>query len=975
MVTPKKMDADIRRLAVHVTQVQKALSIQENVEVAQIGKESKRASDALSELLENQKLPDNYKVAVVGRFKAGKSSFVNELLGIKLASEDTNPETAAVTTFKHGPEIKATIRFLGSEDWDKIKALYGEEPKHIDAHRVKKWTELGNPTNEQKQTFNLAALEQEFIRDGGHSIEIRIDSTTDKKPEVAFRQRLKEFTTGTKPHHCIVESIEIEVPADILDGNILLIDTPGLGDTERYRVDLTERVVEDVDAVLFLTKSGASYDQAEKDFLLSLLRKGTIQQVIVVVTQIDLTYQQHLDNAESNDEDPETLGSRIAREQARLKGELEQTLRELCDDGSASSQRYLEQLGDVDIRFTSAKLHRDSIANKVLPFQMSDTDPGGIKELHTQLLNMLSTESRLALVGHNIASGAHTILSDLQSVLESKLTAITNTDDAEVAEQKLQSFCCEFKKASERFQGGVNKDLTVLKDSVASFELKHKTNLKLILARADNSLLEFQKLDMGKHWRTRRSGYWGYMREFENRVANSVFPEVQEILEDYASAFGDFVEHFSKRLKLLSTDSVEIAKSQDISTTLGTDIEQKLRGFLTDSVYHAQSVVQLKETEINKLLSDFVTDDVSDRIDEARTAVSNAWGIGTTVAQQHKIDKFYADVKSLLADALQTYVLRCKSEFGQYLIEAAEKAPLKSINVVELLLEQAEDNIRISASNMLEEQRKLAQEKVLAITTRCNEVLEQCKPLSNKTERQSENIIQNVVVHSNLVQEQPPTEITASSSEQTTGAESSSSVAQPVNQPVEPVPDGPPTDESWAEWIQKNATTTLQRFCLKNSEKGWDYQRLFPSTYFAGTTRIQLTDAYLAKPHQLRNLTELLLHLSETAKPRFIELVTKPADSDNAEKQQGHLHNLATELFRDYGVTLDVTLSNDIHDRFVVFDTGILFKLGRGLDIYKPATGLASHRPDLRLVRQTDIDVFCTAAHPLAEKLQTAVAM
>jgi GTP-binding protein EngB required for normal cell division len=66
----------------------------------------------LAELLKKQELPENYKVAVVGRFKTGKSSFVNELLGARLASEDTNPETAAITTFRHGPRVKATVRFV-----------------------------------------------------------------------------------------------------------------------------------------------------------------------------------------------------------------------------------------------------------------------------------------------------------------------------------------------------------------------------------------------------------------------------------------------------------------------------------------------------------------------------------------------------------------------------------------------------------------------------------------------------------------------------------------------------------------------------------------------------------------------------------------------------------------------------------------------------------------------------------------------
>ena len=38
----------------------------------------------------------------------------------------------------------------------------------------------------------------------------------------------------------------------------------------------------------------------------------------------------------------------------------------------------------------------------------------------------------------------------------------------------------------------------------------------------------------------------------------------------------------------------------------------------------------------------------------------------------------------------------------------------------------------------------------------------------------------------------------------------------------------------------------------------------------------------------------------------------------------------------------------------------------RGLDIFKPAVGLAEHRPGNRRVRETDVDVFCRPGHALA---------
>ncbi len=281
MKTPKQVRDDIRTLTVHLSQVREALLQRSETKLAQIGKECRRTADVLGELLKTQELPEDYKVAVVGRFKTGKSSFVNELLGAKLASEDTTPLTAAVTSFRHGEQVKATVRFLPQERWVKLQALHAEDAKHVDAHRVKMWNTFGKPRKnkegEAEEAYDLPFLEHQYVKPGGYQIEIQLSPDGTKKSETEFRRRINEFTSGAKPLHCLVQAIEITSPAAILDEGVLLIDTPGLDDTERFRVSLTEETVKDVDAVLFLTKSGVAYSQSEKDFLLSLLRKGTVK--------------------------------------------------------------------------------------------------------------------------------------------------------------------------------------------------------------------------------------------------------------------------------------------------------------------------------------------------------------------------------------------------------------------------------------------------------------------------------------------------------------------------------------------------------------------------------------------------------------------------------------------------------------------------------------------------------------------------
>jgi GTPase SAR1 family protein len=979
MKSPRQVRSDIRTLAHHIDHVREALLRRADVEIAQVGKECKRTSDALAKLLDEQKLPENYKVAVVGRFKAGKSSFVNELLDARLASEDTNPETAAVTTFRHGDAVKATIRFLARDEWTKIQSLYQQDPRHIDAHRVLKWHELGKPRKnkdgEMEEGYDLQALERQYIRDGGFSIEIRLANDGTKKAEAEFRRHLKEFTTGTKPHHCMVLGIEIESPAPILDGGVLLIDTPGLGDTERYRVELTEKVVDDVDAVLFLTRSGASYDQAEKDFLLSLLRKGTVKQLIVVVTQVDVTYQQHLDNAEANDDDPDPVARRIDLERQRLTKELADTLVELSQDDSPAMRRYREQLGDVQIAFTSAKLHRDWKAGKPTLCAIQSDDPGGVEQLKSQLLYMLSTESRLAMVAQGIAAGARTALLELQSVLNAKLLAIRDVKDREVAEQKLRNFRGEFGQASQRFEGAVTEQVTLLGQRIDALAERHRITREVIALKAELELSAFETNDVARHWRTRRSGYWGHMADFQTRVANRIFPKVQEMLSEYTDTFAEFARGFETHLDRLSAEGSRIAQSLQLGTSLPFDVTSKLKDSLAKSLAKAQELIIVKELEVNNLLSEFVDDEVSDRIDQAREKVSDIWGTGTTVKQSGEVQAFYREVKELLADALRNYLKDSIQAFGAFLVREAQSAPRDALAEVNILLEQADDNIRTAATALIAGQKQATEDLVATIRGEHDEVLTRASSLlaledaSPAQEGLRVSSSYAAAAPNATVRAQPKRDAPARAVE---APPASSAAREP--QHTAPAPAAEPTaegafalsgDGDWAEQVQTAAQVTLERIRLGNGEKSWPYDRVFPARYLKGAVRIRLIDGYLADPHQLRNLGEFLLHLAESARPKEVEVLTKFADVDATAKQHRVVDNLAKELFRDYGVTLSLRRDADVHDRFLVMDHGVLFKLGRGLDFYKPATGLARHRPDLREVRKSEVDVFCVQGHAL----------
>ena len=107
-------------------------------EVYQIG--------ALEEFLESCQSFAQEKIlniAVLGRFKAGKSSFLNHLLGQALLPVGVIPVTTVVTEIQYGPEARAQVRFLDGRT------------ESTDIRRIGDFiSEIENPEN-QKQVASV----------------------------------------------------------------------------------------------------------------------------------------------------------------------------------------------------------------------------------------------------------------------------------------------------------------------------------------------------------------------------------------------------------------------------------------------------------------------------------------------------------------------------------------------------------------------------------------------------------------------------------------------------------------------------------------------------------------------------------------------------------------------------------------------------------------------------------------------------
>jgi len=145
---------------------------------------------------------------------------------------------------------------------------------------------------------------------------------------------------------------------------------------------------------------------------------------------------------------------------------------------------------------------------------------------------------------------------------------------------------------------------------------------------------------------------------------------------------------------------------------------------------------------------------------------------------------------------------------------------------------------------------------------------------------------------------------------------------------------------------------------FQENQRGVSFNLLF-APYLRAATEITITDPYIRKFHQARNLMELIEEIAvgkDPAEEVLVKLVTclEPESEELAIKQSELLAKVRAGAAAG-DVNLTVVFDNEAHDRSIVTDTGWRIVLGRGLDIFQFFAGdafdLAFRRQEYRQVK------------------------
>jgi hypothetical protein len=188
--------------------------------------------DALSQRLDQlagRLSAGRLRIAVLGQFKRGKSTFLNALLGCDLLPSGVVPLTAIPTFLRWGPENQAEVTYL---DGRPRETMVSDDLRDIAALLRRHVTEEGNPRN----------------RAG-------------------------------------IAGVEVSLTAPILASGIELIDTPGIGSTLRHNTDAALAVLPECDAAFFVVSVDPPITAAELDYL-DRARSG-ISPILFVLNKVD----------------------------------------------------------------------------------------------------------------------------------------------------------------------------------------------------------------------------------------------------------------------------------------------------------------------------------------------------------------------------------------------------------------------------------------------------------------------------------------------------------------------------------------------------------------------------------------------------------------------------------------------------------------------------------------------------------------
>jgi|GEM_PF-6113906 len=501
--------------------------------------------------------PFNVKISVVGRFRGGKSTLINALLGGEILPATYSPTTATITHVHYGPPpYRAIVHYKERGDFspglEKLRSHFIEAFKSgadVDAYELADtiFPPLAHSHDRRDQDLmlvlgaygvvdgqgNITAqlLENELVSYWRQNkdlpafphdacIKDRLQEVTCDSLDV-LEERIAAFTAfsdinGQSFDHransrlFLIDRVEVFGPFEMLategDLKLTVIDTPGLSDPREYVIEKVRNHLRDADCVAMnLDRYVFSEDDANVLFELYRGQVGQVQQLFVILGQAD-----NFGGGRA------AFPSHIQAQRANLKGLLQTAgIPGKARDEIAESTPIIpvSALAAVQRRWSPERVERLSpdlrMTYESIKARYPDRDSDGLNELTRTIRDRLDKRGRIVHLVTQASSGL------LESVRMGKeLLAVevkTRRSTIEELAQALEQLEGELRAVAS----DVDRELKARRQqsasawSVKASELLGQVNLATI------ALNQIGAVDAYVNNLAEKGAYWGHWKRLD----------------------------------------------------------------------------------------------------------------------------------------------------------------------------------------------------------------------------------------------------------------------------------------------------------------------------------------------------------------------------------------------------------------------------------------------------------------------------
>lgn len=248
------------------------LAIQNILKELENRKRYKDASQLFTDKL--NRLKENHgNMSVFGGFSAGKSTFINALIGSEVLTTSPNPTTASITELSS--EDKSYVRFKTEEVLLKTTiAITGKETHSMDA-QIKLL----------KSKKDIPEVFKPFVKGLLDNFETYRDRLGQK---VEATNEEIDFMTSNDEHALYIQRAYIGLDREILK-KATIVDSPGINSINQRHTNETINIIENSDMIIYVAYFNHIFTQSDEQFLKYLQSiKGQRFAITVVINAIDL---------------------------------------------------------------------------------------------------------------------------------------------------------------------------------------------------------------------------------------------------------------------------------------------------------------------------------------------------------------------------------------------------------------------------------------------------------------------------------------------------------------------------------------------------------------------------------------------------------------------------------------------------------------------------------------------------------------